>query len=211
MKASTRSSVLDGTKHSDDCDSEVAALLAANGGLINKLARSAAWRFPGIDLQDALQTARIATWQAAVQFDPQQGTRFEHFASVCIKNALRKLAAADPHPSLSINAGDEDLPEASDLDGAQPMVGQRSTGESEAHFFGDPGRGAAYQHCLMNEIARYVGCLRPQLREVYFQHVLGGVSQPALAITLGVTQQRVAKLKAELCSHLMELLRDQTS
>jgi RNA polymerase sigma factor (sigma-70 family) len=210
MRGNSRPSVLDGVKHPDSCDSSVAALFAAHASLISKLVRSAAWQFPGIDLQDLMQIARVAIWQAALRFDPRRGAPFEHFASVCIKNALRKFVAANVDSAVRVHADDDELLEAVELDGAQPEPGQRSrgTGETEGHFIGDPGRGAAYQHCLLNEIARHVASLQPQLQEVYYQHVLGGVSQPILARTLGVSQQRVAKLKAELCRHLMEVLRD---
>lgn len=210
MPGNSRPPVLGGVKHSDSSDSGVAALFAAHASLISKLSRSAAWQFRGVDLQDLTQTARVATWQAALRFDPRRGVPFEHFASVCIKNALRKFVAANVDPAVRVRADDDELPEAVDFDGAQPEQGQRSkgAGETEGHFMGDPGLGAAYQHCLLTEIARHVARLRPQLQEVYYQHVLGGVSQPMLARTLGVSQQRVAKLKAELCSHLMEILRD---
>lgn len=194
----------DGTTKQHNPAAFRAAFFDEHRQLVSKLVRSAAYRNQGADRDDLQQVANIALWQAASSYDESRGYPFQHYASVCITHALMKAAAAERAQSAPSAADIDELQDKAECDGAEPQQGQ-SSAEGQ-RYFGDAGAGEAYQRCLMNEIAVFVRGLQPQLREVYHCHLLGGMPQTVLARDMGVSQQRVAKLKAELCAHLLELL-----
>jgi RNA polymerase sigma factor (sigma-70 family) len=204
MQGSISSSHRDDTKNQSNPDASLAAFFEEHRPLLSKLVRSATRRNRDADRDDLRQVANIALWQAAASYDGSRGYPFPHYASVCIARALKRAAKAEkaqsPLPVVDI----DDLQDKAACDGAEPREGQTSA--DRQRYFGDAGAGEPYQRCLMNEIAVFVRGLKPQLRDVYHLHMLGGRPQAALARDLGVSQQRVAKIKAELCSHLMELL-----
>lgn len=171
--------------------------------LLLTLVRSAVRRNRYADRDDLFQIACIALWQAADRFDALKGYPFPHYASVCIANALKRTANVDKAQALFALEFD-DLHESVSTDVAETCENQLPVGADR--FFGDAGAGEPYQRCLLNEIAAHVATLKPHLQDVYHQHLLSGIPQSVLASDMGVSQQRVAKLKSELCANLMELL-----
>lgn len=204
MKSLTSPSHRDDTKKQHNPDASRAAFFEEHRQLVSKLVRSAACRNRDADRDDLSQVANIALWQAAANYEGSRGHPFQHYASVCIMHALKRAAKAEKAQSSLSMVDIDELQDKAGCDGAEPQEGQASA--DGQRYFGDAGAGDAYQRCLMNEIAVRVRTFKPQLREVYHHHVLGARPEAAIARDLGVSQQRVAKIKAELCSHLLGLL-----
>jgi len=204
MQGPTTPSQHDGIKRQHNPDTFRTAFFNEHRQLVSRLARSAAHRNPSVDRDDLRQVADIALWQAVSTYDEAKGYPFQHYASVCITHALMKSAAAERAQSAPSAVDVDELQDKSECDGAEPQQGQNSA--HGQRYFGDAGAGEPYQNCLMNEIALFVGGLQPQLREVYHRHLLGGIPQTVLARDMGVSQQRVATLKAALRTHLLEML-----
>jgi RNA polymerase sigma factor (sigma-70 family) len=203
MESRTSPSHRDDTKNQRN-PASCAVFFEEHRQLVSKLVRSAARRNRDADRDDLHQVANIALWQAAASYDGSRGYPFQHYASVCVMHALKRAAKAEKAQSPPSVVDIDELQDKAGCDGAEPQEGQTSA--DRQRFFGDAGAGKSYQRCLMNEIAVFVRELKPQLREVYHLHLLGGRPQATLGRDLGVSQQRVAKIKAELCSHLLELL-----
>lgn len=83
-------------------EAELAALIAREMPLINRLARRA--RGPGLDFDDAVQEGLIGLFYAVKNYDSDNAASFSTYAAVCIQNSIfsaQKAAGRKKHQPLN--------------------------------------------------------------------------------------------------------------
>lgn len=170
-------------------------IAASHNDLIRRSVSKQAWRLPDQARADLEQAATLALWRAVQAFDPNHGVPFEHYAARSIRRAVTSEASLERDDATidygTVFACGEVMSEDDSVFSDPPIPYEIRESGSEQ-----------FDRCLCFEIAAFVSGLTPALRAVYHAHICEGHSQSEVAEILGVTQQRVAKLKAELLSEI---------
>ncbi|MBM3393391.1 MAG: sigma-70 family RNA polymerase sigma factor [Betaproteobacteria bacterium] len=146
---------------------------------------------PSLERSECEQVARIALWSAKRSFDATRGRLFSRYAKVCVKHALwdystECIAHRDRHVSTRQGGEDEEALEQDGI-GVSPFDARALTEPEVAQ--------------MASQIMQCVDKRGAQHLQV-FSELIQGRTQGEIGRALGVTQQRVARVKAELVALL---------